>query len=89
MLAEFLDMYLHPVSTYLFKVIITDIMSSFNVIMNYLKVLKQPPEVFYKKGVLKKLAKFTGRHLCQSLFFNKVAGSSLTALSLLLQSSPS
>ena len=24
-----------------------------------------------KKGVLKSLAKFTGKHLCQSLFFNK------------------
>ena len=35
---------------------------------------KQPPEVFYKKGVLKNFAKFTGKHLCQSLFFNKVAG---------------
>ena len=35
---------------------------------------KQPPEVFYKKGILKNFAKFTGKHLCQSLFFNKVAG---------------
>ena len=26
------------------------------------------------KGVLKNLAKFTGKHLCESLFFNKVAG---------------
>ena len=26
-----------------------------------------------KKGVLRNVAKFTGRHLCQSLFFNKVA----------------
>ena len=26
-----------------------------------------------KKGVLENLAKFTGKHLCQSLFFNKVA----------------
>ena len=32
------------------------------------------PEVFCKKGVLKKFAKFSGKHLCQSLFFNKVAG---------------
>ena len=31
-------------------------------------------EVFCKKGVLKNFAKFTGKHLCQSLFFNKVAG---------------
>ena len=29
------------------------------------------------KGVLKKFAKFTGKHLCQSLDFNKVAGLSL------------
>ena len=26
-----------------------------------------------KKGVLRNFAKFTGKHLCQSLFFNKVA----------------
>ena len=26
-----------------------------------------------KIGVLKNFAKFTGKHLCQSLFFNKVA----------------
>ena len=28
------------------------------------------PEVFYKKAVLKNFAKVTGKHLCQSLFFN-------------------
>ena len=33
---------------------------------------KQPPE-FCEKGVLKSFAKFTEKHLCQSLFFNKVA----------------
>ena len=27
-----------------------------------------------KKGVLRNFAKFTGKHLCQSLFLNKVAG---------------
>ena len=27
-----------------------------------------------RKGVLRNLAKFTGKHLCQSLFFNKVSG---------------
>ena len=32
------------------------------------------PEVFCKKGVLKNFAKFKGKHLCQSLFFDKVAG---------------
>ena len=35
---------------------------------------KQPPEVFCKKGVLISFGKLTGEHLCQSLFFNKVAG---------------
>ena len=37
------------------------------------KCQKQPPEVFYKKGVLRNFTKFTGKHLCQSLSFNKVA----------------
>ena len=32
------------------------------------------PEVFCKKGVLRNFAKFTGKHLRQRLFFNKVAG---------------
>ena len=31
------------------------------------------PEVFCKKGVLRSFAKFTGKQLCQSFFFNKVA----------------
>ena len=30
------------------------------------------PEVFCQKGVLENVAKFTGKHLSQSLFFNKV-----------------
>ena len=38
-------------------------------------------EVFCQKSALKKLAKFTGKHLCQSLFYNKVENlSSLTLL---------
>ena len=32
------------------------------------------PEVLCKKDFLKNFAKFTGKHLCHSLFFNKVAG---------------
>ena len=32
------------------------------------------PEVFCNKGALRNFAKFTGKNLCQSLFFNKVAG---------------
>ena len=50
-----------------------------SVIIRKLKVLpglynqKQPPEVFCKKkSVLRSFAKFTGKHLHQSLFFNKI-----------------
>ena len=32
------------------------------------------PEVFCKKGALENFTKFTGKHLCQSVFLNKVAG---------------
>ena len=32
------------------------------------------PDVFCKKGVLRKFVKFTGKHFRQSLFFNKVVG---------------
>ena len=40
----------------------------------YILIQKQPLEVLSKKGVLKNFAKFTGKQMCQSLFFNKVAG---------------
>ena len=30
--------------------------------------------MFYKRGNLRNFAKFTGKHLCQKVFFNKVAG---------------
>ena len=29
---------------------------------------------FVRKGILRNFAKLTGKHMCQSLFFNKVAG---------------
>ena len=45
-----------------------------------IKLQKQPPEVFCKKRVLNNFAKFTGQHLCQRLFFNKVAGVRLATL---------
>ena len=32
------------------------------------------PEVLYKKETLKIFVKFTGKHLCQCVFFNKVVG---------------
>ena len=37
-------------------------------------------EVFFKKGDLRNLAKFTGKHLCQSRFLNIVAGLRPTTL---------
>ena len=39
-----------------------------------LTVRSSHPEVFCKKGILRNFAKFTGKHLCRSLFLNKVAG---------------
>ena len=35
----------------------------------YITVKKQPPGVFCRKGALRNFAKFTGKRLCQSLFF--------------------
>ena len=46
----------------------------------FVKVQKQPPEVFFKKTVLTNLAKVTRKHLCQNLIFNKVAGLRLATL---------
>ena len=36
------------------------------------------PELFCKYGVPRNFVKLTGKHLCQSLFFNKVAVASET-----------
>ena len=38
---------------------------------------KQPPEVFCSKGVVRNFGKFTRKNLCQSFFFDKVAGLTL------------
>ena len=38
---------------------------------------KQPPEVYFKKDVLRNFAQFIRKHLHQSLFLNEVAGLSL------------
>ena len=35
---------------------------------------------FYKKGIIKNFSKFMGKHLRQSLLFNKVAGRPATLL---------
>ena len=42
--------------------------------MQWIVVQKQPPEVFCKKVVLRNFVKCKGKHMCQSLLFNKVAG---------------
>ena len=44
------------------------------------KTRSSPPEVFCKKDVLRNFAKSTVKHLCQILFFNKVAGLGLATL---------
>ena len=38
------------------------------------KIRSSYPEVFCKKSVLRNFAKFTGKQLCKSLFFNKIVG---------------
>ena len=38
------------------------------------------PEVFNEKGALRNFTNFSGKHLCQSLVFNKVTGLSLATL---------
>ena len=60
--------------------LIVSIMSQFILTYFSCPVQRQSPEVFCKKGVLKSFAKFTGKHLCQSLFYNKVAGLRPTTL---------
>ena len=56
----------------LYLIIFNENLTDFNQNMCFCRDSR--PEVFYKKGVLRSFAKFTGKHLCQSLFFNKVAG---------------
>ena len=41
------------------------------------KLQRQPPVIFCKKGDPKNFAKFTGKYLNQSLFFNKISGMGL------------
>ena len=42
--------------------------------IDFPEIQKQPLEISVKKDVLRNFAKFTGKHLCQSLVFDKVAG---------------
>ena len=43
-------------------------------LLDVIEFRRSRPEVFCKKGVLRKFTEFAGKHLCQSLFFNKFAG---------------
>ena len=46
-----------------------------DIIRSYLRNYRRSPRRYcIEKGVLNIFVKFTGKHLCQSLFFNKVAG---------------
>ena len=49
-------------------------MEGFHLPQRQISLQKQPPEEFWKKGVLSNFVKFTGKHLCQGLFLNKVTG---------------
>ena len=49
------------------------LITDFQNIKIHAKCRSSPPEVFYKKGDLRNFTKFTGKHMCQSLSFNKVA----------------
>ena len=58
---------------------ISDFTTRYLVSLNIVQIetdntLERGWEVFCKKIILKNLARLTGKHLCQSLFFNKVAG---------------
>ena len=46
---------------------------SFNICWNW-SYRSSRPELFCKKSLLRNFTKFTGKHLRQSLFFNKIAG---------------
>ena len=48
--------------------------STYQLLMNPYPFRSSRPEVFCEKGVLRNFAKFTGKHVCESLFLNKVAG---------------
>ena len=49
--------------------------------MGFFSVRSSLPEVFCKKGVLRNFGKFRGKHPCQRLFLNKVAGHKPATLS--------
>ena len=65
------EVHLEPFQTYMIEIFWRKQLTAFR---------SSHPEVFGKKGVLRNFTKFTGKHLCQNLFFNKVAGLSPATL---------
>ena len=55
------------------NILIVDSEYNFSQLFLTINVRSSRPEVFCKKGVLRSFAKFTGKHLCQSFLFIKVA----------------
>ena len=55
-----------------------DVILSLSITLNTLCLHNIPkavvPKCSVRKGILRNLTKFTGKHLCQSIFLNKVAG---------------
>ena len=62
---------LHYVISYSIPITVKSTFRPFSALWQYSRSSR--PEVFCKKGVLRNFIKFTGKYLCQSLFFNKVA----------------
>ena len=52
----------------------TFLIKIFKDILIYIKLLKQSREDALQKSVLKSFARLTGKHLCWSLLFDKIAG---------------
>ena len=59
--------YIYSLSSYMYSV------WSYMYSVHLCKFRSSLPEVYCKKGILGKFAKFTGKHLCQRIFFNKFA----------------
>ena len=55
--------------------------NSYMQIPNIFRTSSSRPEVFCEKVTLKNFAKYIEKHLCQSLFFNKILGLRLATLS--------
>ena len=60
--------------------VVSILKTKFGLMRKYFQVRSSRPEVVRKKDVLRNFTKITGKHLSQSLFFNKVAGARPTTL---------